>query len=342
MQASCVCMRVCMRAYVRVRVCMCVCVHVSLCSQVCTAQYFVWWLCLLPLVLHNIPWPVPKGLVASAALWVITQLLWLGCAYLLEFQVRVCVCVCVCVTPAHTQVTHHAILRLSQCGRAQTQACICVCVCVCCVRQSLQGLPVYLPLWLASILFLAANTYLLSQLLTHVQPHTSFLEYSVRPTPDDTHATTHTDTHTDATPGKADARSGGVPQQATRTSPGTRSRAEAVGGGDHHKSPGARSPRVTKTEALHKTMQQAVTGSPRGTKGDSTDHSTQQGIQQGIQQGAGGRDVTPAVRSPRGASHKPVKGPRGAVRDDVLVQAMSSVESESVLRQRRQPVRAAR
>ncbi len=57
-------------------------------AQVCTAQYFVWWLFLLPLVLHHVPRPVPPALLAAAAAWVAAQLHWLAWAYLLEFQVR--------------------------------------------------------------------------------------------------------------------------------------------------------------------------------------------------------------------------------------------------------------
>lgn len=77
--------------------------------QVITAQYFVWFFCLLPLVL---PWSNMKlnwkGL-SCIILWVGAQLHWLMWGYLLEFK----------------------------------------------------GKNVFLQLWIASILFLAANSYLL-------------------------------------------------------------------------------------------------------------------------------------------------------------------------------------
>lgn len=57
-------------------------------AQVCTAQYFVWWLSLLPLSLPHIRWPPPKGLLLAGVLWGAAQLHWLGWAYLLEFKVR--------------------------------------------------------------------------------------------------------------------------------------------------------------------------------------------------------------------------------------------------------------
>jgi hypothetical protein len=43
----------------------------------------------------------------------------------------------------------------------------------------LQGLAVYLPLWGASLLFLAANINLLCQLLLHTKPRLSFLQCSI-------------------------------------------------------------------------------------------------------------------------------------------------------------------
>ncbi|KAL0342991.1 UNVERIFIED_CONTAM: GPI mannosyltransferase 1 [Sesamum angustifolium] len=54
--------------------------------QVITAQYFVWFFCLLPLIL---PWSnmklVWKGL-ACIILWIGAQTNWLAWAYLLEFR----------------------------------------------------------------------------------------------------------------------------------------------------------------------------------------------------------------------------------------------------------------
>ena len=55
--------------------------------QVCTAQYFVWYFSLIPLVLPKLPWPLPPGLKAALGCWVGCQLHWLLWGYLLEFQV---------------------------------------------------------------------------------------------------------------------------------------------------------------------------------------------------------------------------------------------------------------
>ena len=85
------------------------------CWQVITAQYFVWFFCLLPLILSSsnmkLKW---KGL-GCIILWVGAQLHWLMWGYLLEFK----------------------------------------------------GKNVFLQLWIASILFLAANTYLLVSVIHH-------------------------------------------------------------------------------------------------------------------------------------------------------------------------------
>lgn len=57
-------------------------------KQVMTAQYFVWFFCLLPLIL---PWSSMKlkwkGL-ACTVVWMGSQLHWLMWAYLLEFKGR--------------------------------------------------------------------------------------------------------------------------------------------------------------------------------------------------------------------------------------------------------------
>ena len=62
-------------------------------NKVCTAQYFVWWLALLPLVLPSSElllranWPRATAL---GGLWLGGMALWLGCAYELEFNGRAC------------------------------------------------------------------------------------------------------------------------------------------------------------------------------------------------------------------------------------------------------------
>ncbi|KAF5830243.1 Dol-P-Man alpha-1,4-mannosyltransferase-like protein [Dunaliella salina] len=55
-------------------------------NKVCTAQYFVWWMCLMPLVMPRISWPLPPSLLRAATFWAAMQLHWLAWAYLLEFQ----------------------------------------------------------------------------------------------------------------------------------------------------------------------------------------------------------------------------------------------------------------
>ena len=56
-------------------------------NKVVTAQYFVWYFGLLPLLLPELvqSWGAVQS--AAAAAWLMAQLLWLGAGYLLEFQV---------------------------------------------------------------------------------------------------------------------------------------------------------------------------------------------------------------------------------------------------------------
>lgn len=57
-------------------------------NKVSTAQYFVWYLSLLPIALQRVPWPLPRKLQAAGAVWAVTQLHWLLWGYLLEFEGR--------------------------------------------------------------------------------------------------------------------------------------------------------------------------------------------------------------------------------------------------------------
>ena len=56
--------------------------------QVVTAQYFVWYFFLLPLILpfSKLPWKGSGGM--CVVLWLASQMHWLGWAYLLEFKGR--------------------------------------------------------------------------------------------------------------------------------------------------------------------------------------------------------------------------------------------------------------
>ncbi|EER13426.1 hypothetical protein Pmar_PMAR026095, partial [Perkinsus marinus ATCC 50983] len=56
-------------------------------NKVCTAQYFVWYLALLPLALGQLKPTVSKTwLLALGVLWLSTEGLWLFFAYELEFE----------------------------------------------------------------------------------------------------------------------------------------------------------------------------------------------------------------------------------------------------------------
>lgn len=55
-------------------------------NKVSTAQYFLWYFSLVPLVLGDLSWPPPRPLIWALLFWGASQLTWLAWAYLLEFQ----------------------------------------------------------------------------------------------------------------------------------------------------------------------------------------------------------------------------------------------------------------